>query len=188
MIYLMFYAMTKDLLCKKCAIQLLQFYGYMNSHKILYFCFRVWISKIYRGMSKYCKCQVFVRNDNMAVSEQSRPKIWPRTGPERTETVGKRCLKSKSTRANTSRNALTAPNLPPYTNYGPEGQGFESLRACQKQAWNLGFKPVSFCVFGTLTQAVTHTGARRGDYRTAPERKRSTALAACFCMEVVTWA
>ena len=81
--------------------------------------------------------------------------------------------------------------------YGPEGRGFESLRAYQSHGNSTNFRgfvlisalfrAVRFWTIG-LTQAATHTRARSGNYRRAPERKLPTVFAACFCMDVVTWA
>ena len=50
------------------------------------------------------------------------------------DTVEQRCLKSKSIRAKSDINVATAPDPCHDRSYGPEGQEFESLTACQKQA------------------------------------------------------
>ena len=50
------------------------------------------------------------------------------------EIMEQKCLQSKSIRGKSVKNAPTAPNPRHERSYGPEGQEFESLTACQKQA------------------------------------------------------
>ena len=50
------------------------------------------------------------------------------------ETTEQICLKSKFIRVKSVINVPIAPKSRPDRSYGPEGQEFESLTACQKQA------------------------------------------------------
>ena len=80
------------------------------------------------------------------------------------------------------------------TTYGPEGRGFESLTACQKDPKPYGFGSFCFAVvaiFGCLfflTQTLTPTGAGSGKHQTARERILPMVCAALSCASVVTWA
>ena len=78
--------------------------------------------------------------------------------------------------------------------YGPEGRGFESLRAYQNHGNSLNFRGFvfDFCSFPDGLILRYRSDPNRDPYgsleRKAPERKFPAAFAARFCMEAVTWA